>query len=68
VQLEDGDYLLLCSDGLTEMVKDEQISRVLGSRVATDAAAKALLDLALDAGGRDNVTVVLARFEIPKVP
>jgi PPM family protein phosphatase len=66
VQLEDGDYLLLCSDGLTEMVQDDQIARVLGSDRSIDAAAKALVDLALDAGGRDNVTVVLARFEIPK--
>jgi serine/threonine protein phosphatase PrpC len=66
VHLEDGDYLLLCSDGLTEMVKDEQISRVLDSGKPTDVAAKTLIDMALEAGGRDNVTVVLARFAIPK--
>lgn len=66
VQLEDGDYLLLCSDGLTEMVKDEQISRVLRTARGTDQAARALIDLALEGGGRDNVTVVLARFEVSR--
>jgi PPM family protein phosphatase len=66
VQLEDGDFLLLCSDGLTEMVKDAEIGRVLGSGRTIDGAAKNLIDLALDAGGRDNVTVVLARFDIPE--
>lgn len=64
VKLEDGDYLLLCSDGLTEMVDDAKIARVLERADAPDSAAKALIDLALEAGGRDNVTVVLARFEI----
>ena len=67
VQLEDGDFLLLCSDGLTEMVNDERIGRVLGSGRTIDDAAKKLVDLALEAGGRDNVTVVLARFEISEV-
>jgi PPM family protein phosphatase len=67
VQLVDGDYLLLCSDGLSEMVKDAQIAQVLGSAKATDSAAKLLIDLALEGGGRDNVTVVLAHFAIPKV-
>ena len=66
VELGDGDFLLLCSDGLSEMVDDDQIARVLGSAGATDAAARTLVELALDAGGRDNVTVVLARFEIPQ--
>jgi serine/threonine protein phosphatase PrpC len=48
------------------MVKDAEIGRVLGSGRTIDGAAKNLIDLALDAGGRDNVTVVLARFDIPE--
>jgi serine/threonine protein phosphatase PrpC len=66
VELEGGDFLLLCSDGLTEMVRDDQIGQVLGSGRAINEAARALIELALEAGGRDNVTVVLARFEIPE--
>jgi PPM family protein phosphatase len=66
VQLRDGDYLLLCSDGLTEMVEDSAIARTLCNATATDSAARVLIDLALAGGGRDNVTVVLARIEVPE--
>ena len=64
VKLEDGDVLLLCSDGLSEMVKDAQIAGALGQAVGLDASARALIELALDGGGRDNVTVVLAKISI----
>ncbi len=65
-RLEDGDQLLLCSDGLTEMVDDEAISRVLGRAVTSGAACRELLELALAAGGKDNITVVLGRYHIPE--
>jgi PPM family protein phosphatase len=64
IQLQNGDVLLLCSDGLTEMVEDAEISRILGDSEKPDAAAKALIDLALEKGGRDNVTVLLAQVEV----
>ena len=57
----DGDYLLLCSDGLTEMVPDAEIARILGDAGDRRRRRGALVDRALEAGGRDNVTVVLAR-------
>jgi serine/threonine protein phosphatase PrpC len=63
--LRDGDRLLLCSDGLTDMVSEEAIARVLGSAPTSDAACRTLVDLALEGGGRDNVTVVVARYRIP---
>jgi protein phosphatase len=66
LQLKDGDYLLLCTDGLTEMVEDHAINRSLSKATATDAAARALVDLALEGGGRDNVTVVLAHIKVPE--
>ena len=66
IRLEDDDFLLLCSDGLTEMVSDDLIARTLESAGALDQTAQALVDLALEAGGRDNVTVVLGRFAIPE--
>jgi len=62
--ITDGDQILLCSDGLTDMISDAQIGEALtGSRNAQEACDR-LVDRALDAGGRDNVTVVLARYEI----
>jgi protein phosphatase len=65
LRLRQGDQVLLCTDGLTEMVKEEIIATVLlGSNTARDAC-QALIDLALGAGGSDNVTVVLARYRFP---
>jgi PPM family protein phosphatase len=60
--LEDGDRLLLCTDGLTEMVSDDEIAEVVGRGLPPQAACDALVQLALDHGGKDNVTVVLADF------
>jgi serine/threonine protein phosphatase PrpC len=58
-----GDMLLLCSDGLTTMVPDEDIARVIGESDGDVAqAARALVHLANDRGGEDNITVVLLKF------
>ena len=54
--------MLLCSDGLTEMVPNEAIAATLRSEPAPEAAAKALLSGANAAGGRDNITVVVGAF------
>ena len=67
LRLVDGDRLLLCTDGLTEMVDDASIARIMGEHDKPGAAAKALVDEALRQGGKDNVTVVVARYEIPTV-
>lgn len=56
--LEVGDRLLLCSDGLTEMVSDEAISETLGEGTPDDVAWR-LIELANDAGGVDNITVIV---------
>jgi protein phosphatase len=58
-----GDVLLLCSDGLTSMVPDERIAEVLGSAESLDQAGNRLIHVANEAGGRDNITVVLWRVE-----
>jgi protein phosphatase len=63
--LADGDRLLLCTDGLTDMVEDETIANELKRGASADAACRALLDLALRRGGKDNVTVVVAGYRIP---
>jgi len=66
VKLADGDQLLLCSDGLTEMVTEEKIAAVLERREHAIDACRALVNLALEAGGEDNVTAVLACYQIPE--
>jgi protein phosphatase len=61
--LLNGDSLLLCSDGLTDMVSDSQIARTLAQVSVPQDACQALVEQALEAGGKDNVTVVLARYQ-----
>ena len=64
-RLSPEDQLLLCTDGLTEMVEDEIIARVLREAKSAQSACQTLIDLALAAGGSDNITVVVARFTNP---
>ena len=61
-RLVSGDQLLLCTDGLTEMVDDDLIAGVLREAPSADLACQGLIDLALAAGGSDNITIVVARF------
>jgi protein phosphatase len=64
VRLADGDHLLLCTDGLTDMVPDDEIAAVLGRPGAPQEQAQALVDAALRGGGKDNVTVVVAHYAL----
>jgi protein phosphatase len=66
MKLEDGDRVLLCSDGLTEMVDDATISGILTATPGSHQACEVLVQRALDNGGRDNVTVIVAGYELPK--
>ena len=68
LQLEDGDKLLLCSDGLSDMVDDRAIARCLARNQPADATARELTRKALDLGGKDNITVVVAEYSIPALP
>lgn len=63
--LSDGDQILLCTDGLTGMVRDETIASTLNDADSANAACQNLINLALAAGGSDNITVVLARYRFP---
>jgi protein phosphatase len=60
--LSDGDQVLLCTDGLTDMVNDVDIGSILRQSATAEDACKALVELALNHGGADNVTVALARY------
>jgi protein phosphatase len=66
VALADGDQLLLCTDGLTEMADNPTIESVLKGAATAREACDALLALALKKGGKDNVTVALARYRFPQ--
>jgi serine/threonine protein phosphatase PrpC len=58
-----GDVILLCSDGLTSMVPEARVAEILRTSGELDRAAQALIDEANQAGGRDNITVILFRLE-----
>lgn len=61
--LEAGDQLLLCSDGLWEMVRDADIQHVLENAIDPQTACAALVNLANSAGGADNISVILVRCD-----
>ena len=59
VSLQAGDRMLLCSDGLNEMVTDSEISQALGAATSVDDVAWQLVELANEAGGLDNISVIV---------
>jgi PPM family protein phosphatase len=63
VELRADDRVLLCSDGLNEMVTNDAIAAALRDLTDPEAACRRLLDEANQAGGRDNITVVVVRFD-----
>jgi protein phosphatase len=64
VPLQDGDTLMLCSDGLTKMLTEDRIAAILGEHADSSIACRELVKNALLAGGKDNVTVIVARYTI----
>ena len=62
IDLEAGDTLLLCSDGLTKHVPHDEVKRLLRSAPSARSACESLVNAALAGGGSDNVSVVVARF------
>lgn len=63
-----GSILLLCSDGLTDLVTRAEISGVLSQEIPLEQKVQALIDLANDKGGKDNITVVLIDYETDELP
>jgi len=58
----DGDLFLICSDGLTSMIADDEVASILSSAKSLDEAANALVLAANQSGGKDNITVILFRL------
>jgi len=67
-KLRRGDLLILCSDGLSGVVKREEFSQMVAETADLPSLCSALIDLANERGGPDNVTVVAARFEGDGLP
>lgn len=66
--LRRGDRLLLCSDGLSGMLDDAQLCQLASPPTPVEAACEALVTAANNAGGKDNITVILAEVEGPALP
>ena len=64
--LQDNDMLLLCSDGLTDMLDDNALQQILTKAESVQQATELLVKYALKAGGHDNVTVLCMRYRIKK--
>jgi protein phosphatase len=68
VPLVNGDRVMLCSDGLSDLLDDAAIRNVLVAASTSEQASRVLVDQALAAGGRDNVTVVVATYRWQEDP
>ncbi|MBD5472243.1 MAG: serine/threonine-protein phosphatase, partial [Lachnospiraceae bacterium] len=58
-ELKPGELVLLCSDGLTNMLEDEEIGAILKEPVSMEEKAQRLIEAANDNGGKDNITVII---------
>jgi protein phosphatase len=67
VQLWSGDRVLMCTDGLSEVVQEERISEMLAAQRSPGEDCRRLVDLALSSGATDSVTVVIADYRTPRV-
>lgn len=62
IEVQEGDVLLLCSDGLSNMLEDEEIEKIIKEHISDmREAGERLVELANEAGGKDNISVVLVR-------
>ena len=59
IDMKNGDRLLLCTDGVTDMLKEERISEILSQALTCKEAADRITEFSLLAGGRDNITVMV---------
>ncbi len=66
VDVKENDCVLLCTDGLTNLVSNDEIKDVILQNYAEQEAAQKLVQMANDRGGYDNITVLIARY-LPKM-
>jgi protein phosphatase len=65
--LDRNDILLLCTDGLYDMVPNERLQELLNSNTSAEAACRKLVNLANENGGKDNITVIVSHFLSPQL-
>jgi len=65
IDLQSGDRLLLCTDGLVDMLSDEEVGSILGDRAPPASTCRRLVDAANAAGGKDNITAVVLDISNP---
>jgi PPM family protein phosphatase len=65
LKLSNNDRILICSDGLTDVVSDQQIAETLSGTESSQDTCQHLVNLALQQGSKDNITVVLGHYNIP---
>jgi serine/threonine protein phosphatase PrpC len=65
LSLECDDLLLLCTDGLYDLVPHEKLQRILSTGESAEATCRRLVNLANENGGKDNITVIVSRFQSP---
>jgi protein phosphatase len=65
IHIEPDDVVLLCTDGLSEMVPNEEIATILHKNPNPESACRTLVDRANEQGGKDNITIVVVRYEMP---
>mgnify|MGYP000930298538 CR=1 FL=1 len=63
-KVESGDLYMMCSDGLSDMMDDEAIARLLGAQQSLEQVAESLIDTANANGGRDNISVLLVKARV----
>jgi len=63
----DGDYYLICSDGLTDMLSEDEIKKTIAQNGDVGRCVERLLESALDSGGRDNITIILCKIIRQKI-
>ncbi|MBB63987.1 MAG: serine/threonine protein phosphatase [Waddliaceae bacterium] len=63
IQVDEGDLFLLCSDGLSDLISPEQIEECLKADCSLEEQGKQLVEMANEAGGKDNITVLLLKAE-----
>ena len=64
-RLEDDDAVMLCTNGLTDMLSDDHVADTLAAKRTPQEQCDLLIDAALANGGHDNVTVILAQYHVP---
>ena len=66
-QIDDNDRVLVCTNGLTDMVEEDAIESVMAMNESPDEQCRRMVDLAVAAGGEDDVTVLIGHYHVPRV-